>query len=112
MTAAERNRARYAALKAARQCVYCAAGLQEGDGITCVECTERKAESRARYEASAKGRAAERRHQRKKLARRMANGQCLSCTRPAGPGRRRCDHHLTYQAAAQAVYLDRREQAA
>lgn len=111
MTPADKNRARYQARKAAGLCVYCAAGLIDA-GTLCIECKERKAEARERYDASAKGKAAELRHQRKKLARRRANAQCLSCANPALPGRRRCEAHLAYQAAAQAVYLDRKEQAA
>ena len=43
-------RERYRKRKAARLCTDCAAGLQESDTRLCVECTERRLRTEARYE--------------------------------------------------------------
>lgn len=91
------RKARRLALIAARRCIQCRAGLQELDGVRCVECTRKH---RA-YAAS---------HRPEEwLARavRPMRGLCLSCPAPVVPGRNRCQRHLDYHAHRQQLYLAR-----
>jgi hypothetical protein len=86
---------RYLRLKLAGLCVSCEAGLQEDDGVHCVECVER----RAHWAASAAGKAStsatarrytqtpagaeyRRAAQARRRARRRAARQCIACCTP------------------------------
>lgn len=104
---AEQQRARYYALKAARLCVSCRAGLQYTDAVRCVECetanrrtprataSRRAASRRAYWRDPEKHRAARRaRHTRKLLA-----GECTLCPRPAAAECNLCDQHQTSERA-------------
>lgn len=82
------KRAEYARRKLAGLCVTCAAGLQDDDGLRCVECSERIAEGK-------------RKSRRKVCAARIAAGQCLDCPDRAEANRRRCSSCLTKHAAHQ-----------
>lgn len=86
---------RYLRLKLAGLCVSCEAGLQEDDGVHCVECVERrrrwaaseagKASARAtahRYTQTAAGSAARRAAMARRRAARRAAGQCIACRVP------------------------------
>jgi hypothetical protein len=89
-------RARYHRLKAARRCVNCTAGLQDDDGVMCVECVEAAKESVRRrwlkvrsYKKFAQRRwraaNAERARARRKaiwLEKKIA-GICVRCKQPA-----------------------------
>ena len=100
--------ARYQHRKSARLCVDCAAGLQERDGVRCVECHERNADAvrsyyerggnavraawaKRRYHADPEAARAVRRllYETRKLA-----GICQDCTFPAVDGAAYCLAHL------------------
>lgn len=112
MASADARRARsrevYAARVAARRCVRCNAGLQELDGVRCVECTERDRATDYKYKASSHGRAQYAVRQRRWRADARVAGRCADCLAPAAPGRRRCEEHLAATKVAQALYLERK----
>ncbi len=93
----------YAHRKAARLCQDCAAGLQEADGLRCVECTATRAKATTSPRA----------HRRRAAWRRARyrRGLCQDCPAPTVPGRCRCAEHLAARTAAFARYLDRKEAA-
>lgn len=102
-------RARYQRLKAERKCIRCAAGLQEADGVECVECADAH---RARVLARAKTKAGKRTRARiaKRLrTRRKREGLCIWCKRPARPGTGKCDRHHETAKLATIAYRDRME---
>lgn len=88
----------YDARKAARRCVKCAAGLQEADGVLCVECREandayvppphvrekilanKRAKAKAHYAAN---RDAERERIEARRLNRLTRGICGCCPEPA-----------------------------
>ncbi len=104
MTSVER-RERYRARKAARRCVTCEAGLQDEDGVRCVECSERHAARSAVWYKSPRGRRARGEARRERYAanrdviaaavreRYLANkiaGRCVRCSAPALDDSVRC----------------------
>ena len=102
-------RARYQRLKAARKCIRCAAGLQDADGVECLECAE---EHRDRVDARAQTRAGKRARARiahRLRERRKSLGLCVWCLRAARPGTTKCEHHHHTSKVSRADYLDRKE---
>jgi hypothetical protein len=108
-TAAD-QRAQYWARKEARRCVCCAAGLQEDDGTTCVECAERKRQNsktpRARrrnlmaskrWLKSERGRQYAKELQRTRYWKHKQSGICVECCEPALDDNVRCQRHRDYQ---------------
>lgn len=92
---------RYLKLKLSGRCVSCQAGLQEDDGVHCVECVERRrrwasseagrASTRAtarRYTQTAAGSAARRVAMARRRASRRAAGLCIACCVPVASGLR------------------------
>lgn len=94
-----------------RRCVDCAAGLQDEDGVRCVECADRQRESLVRYRQTDKGRTANRRILKKRRDARRAAGQCVDCPSPALPGASRCEPHRARNALNRQLALIRREAA-
>lgn len=110
MSTREQRSARYYARKAARLCVDCEAGLQDEDGVRCLECRERharylktqagramragvdrrfRAQNRAAYNASKRSR-----YERHKLA-----GLCVWCTDASTDDSLFCPRHLELNRA-------------
>ncbi len=100
----EYRRALYATRKAAQVCVECAAGLQEEDGLHCVECNERRTETRKRYRKTG-GARLERKWQTKTRETRKAAGLCTQCPRVAVAGRVRCAEHIAYHRRYSKLWL-------
>lgn len=100
------QRARYARLKAERRCVDCTAGLQDDDGVQCVECRDKRNDAHARngkryLETAREGLrrryakdpvAAAARMREYKLRRKLA-GLCAQCVLPALPDSNLCELH-------------------
>lgn len=91
---AEKQRASYWARKAARRCVDCNAGLQEDDGVSCVECREYRAahdrspKVRQRRNASSNAWAKRNKAKRAEIQRarywaKKVAGICVCCALPA-----------------------------
>jgi len=80
------SRAQYYERKAARLCVFCQAGLQETDGVTCLECREKH----ARWRSLVKGKKSRQRASRRRLQHRRELGLCLTCAAPAAAPHVRC----------------------
>lgn len=102
--------ARYEQRKAARHCVDCAAGLQETDGLRCLECHETKLRCAKVYRATERAHRLDANRQAAKYARRRAAGLCVDCGAPA-EGRARCEAHRLAMKLAQQEWLQRREEA-
>jgi hypothetical protein len=83
----------YTSRKLAQQCVDCAAGLQDDDGLRCVECEDRNRAAK-KVSRNRDGRAVEKAYERKTRAARRANGLCSGCSEPAAAGKSRCEKHL------------------
>jgi hypothetical protein len=109
VSAAEYQRARREQLKAEGRCIDCSAGLQETDGVRCVECHERNADASVQYGQTERGKSkraqwALRRyyanHEQSKALRRLRYerrkiaGICLDCSFPAVDGAAYCLAHL------------------
>jgi hypothetical protein len=86
----ERRRALYQHRKESGLCCDCGAGLQENDGLRCIEC---EARHRA-WARSEKGRSVRARTARMIRERARREGRCIDCTAPAAPHRIRCEAHL------------------
>lgn len=104
----EKQRARYYARKAARRCTDCNAGLQDGDGVTCVECTELKRQwarnNRVRRNALSNAYRKRNLPKRAEIARsryRRAKllGVCVRCSTKALPDSNFCGPHRERQNA-------------
>lgn len=95
----------YRRRRANRLCVDCGAGLQETDGLRCVE----DQEARDRMEATAHRRRQKLKARRLLRDQRVAANRCLDCPAAPAPGRVRCEAHLAERAAEVARYLDRKE---
>jgi hypothetical protein len=110
VTNADRLRSRYQRLKAERRCVDCTAGLQDGDGVRCIECAEESRAAHARYAARYPSRLRKRNREkyraryereREEMAARMrewrmarkATGLCMLCIQPALDDSNFCDVH-------------------
>ncbi len=87
------RRARYLKRKLDSVCIDCAAGLQDDDGLRCVECAEKAATSRKVYYNTKHGRAMERAQHRARYARLAVARKCPSCQRPATRGVWYDEHH-------------------
>lgn len=94
--------------RAAGLCIWCAAGLQEGDGTRCIECTEKGRSSSKAYQATDRGRAAGRERQarirekdraaynagfRETYLNAKINGICVECSAPCSDESVRCEKH-------------------
>lgn len=92
------RRALYQSRKLASVCIECAAGLQDSDGLSCVDCTARSRVSQIRYRArhrASKNRKDRKRHNRVRAERRD-QGLCGRCIRRAVEGRTLCESHLEH----------------
>lgn len=104
------KRAQYDQRKADRRCVCCNAGLQDLDGVRCVECHEIAARARAKsrqrdpdgYRRRDAERTARRRalnpeawnaRQRERRLEHKINGLCSDCNEPALEDNVRCQFH-------------------
>lgn len=106
MSTPDQERARRQRLKQEQRCVQCAALLQDGDGVLCVEHTE----AQRRYTTSPRGRKVARSAQARWRARnlealraadaaakaelhaaRKADGVCVACDGPRDNATSRCD---------------------
>jgi hypothetical protein len=115
------QKARYEQWKANRQCVKCGAGLQDDDGVMCVECveqafnTKRRSWARVRRYKKLYMRRYRREHaehnreyHRKLRRRKLEQGQCTDCREPRLPGKRFCAVHLAKnQEYERQAYLRR-----
>ena len=95
------RKARRLALVAARKCIQCRAGLQDGDGVRCVECARKHRDHAATPRARKAAWVAR--------ALRPSRGLCIDCPARCEPGRNRCRVHLDYHAFRQQIYLARLE---
>lgn len=104
--------ATYAARRAARHCLDCAADLKPLIAWVkprCPECHDNALERARKYNATEAGRARSRRHMARRYAAQKAAGLCVDCPRPAAPGRVRCEDHLAFHSEANAHHYDRKE---
>lgn len=106
MTPAQR---RYRQRVADRKCVWCNAGLQDGDRVLCIECEAKKATAKAVYLASERGKASVRRRARTVYAERREAGLCVSGCGTA-TDRARCEACRLQYAAWQQQHEGRREE--
>lgn len=106
---AARRRARYQERKLSGKCIDCAAGLQEDDGLRCVECEESATISKMRYNRSSRVRRRTRRIVNKRRNERRAAGLCIACGVSASPrSKLYCDEHLAARRVHQLNYRARR----
>jgi hypothetical protein len=103
------RRENYADRKRRGQCVDCRAGLQLGDGVRCIECTEAHRKRRRAYGRTARGRAVNAAHLARLRTRRKAAGICADCTAPARPGHVACEACAHLRKLSHTDYLDRKE---
>lgn len=82
----------YADRKLSQRCVDCAAGLQEDDGLRCVECTARNAISARRYREG-NGRNREYESAKSRRLSRRSRGLCVKCDQPSS-SQSMCPKHL------------------
>lgn len=91
-----------------RRCIFCNAGLQELDGVLCVECADKNRETSRAYRATEAGKKADRDNRRKRyhadperfrsrqrerqLEAKCA-GKCPVCGDPSGDETVTCDYH-------------------
>jgi hypothetical protein len=73
------RRAAYLDRKTRQVCVDCAAGLQEDDGLKCVECGDRDKAAKAGRRTTPEVRAREAVSRRARRAQWIANGKCAHC---------------------------------
>ena len=85
------RRVRY---KSSRRCGACGAGLQDEDGVYCVEHRTAMLAYSRRYNASPRGRETTAARMKRIYDARVAIGECVGgCGGPALPGLRRCQEH-------------------
>lgn len=95
------SKERYWHRKRNRLCVWCEAGLQPEDTTHCVECTEKRRDSHARYNETRPRKRRERTPEqcvrdasrtRKRRQAKIETGRCAAdgCSLPPVPGERRC----------------------
>ncbi len=101
------QKARYERRKLEQRCIDCDAGLQEDDGLRCVECAESATEAKRKYWASGKPCERTAAWHRADYAQRKAIGVCLHCSKPAAPGGVMCSTHRA-EASARSVASKRR----
>lgn len=82
MTSSARRSEVYQDRKARQVCVDCAAGLQEDDGVRCVECEEADRDRKRLYQRSDEGRAMIKRMRANYARENAAKGLCARCPRP------------------------------
>lgn len=78
----ERKKLEYEDRKARQVCVECEAPLDDDDGARCKGCHARNRETKRIYEHTRKGRATQRRVQRKYYRKRKKRDLCLQCGTP------------------------------
>jgi len=88
------KRAEYMRRKLAGECVECAAGLQDDDGLRCVECAEVARTSLSKTRTA-------------RYWRRRAEGKCVDCESPRLSHVLRCELHNAHHNARQAAYVRR-----
>lgn len=98
-----------------RLCVNCGAGLQEGDGVTCVEHAEANRRTSAAYGATARGLEKLASRRAKVRAARLALDLCVDCPvtniQSAEPGRELCTAHRVAKKLAAIRRAEQRESA-
>lgn len=92
-----KRRQMYLDRKIAGVCIDCRAGLQDDDGLRCVECTAKALVSKQRWRARqprGRMRKADRARRQSRHAQRAAQGRCTNCLEPRWNGSIMCHGHL------------------
>jgi hypothetical protein len=104
---------RYAARVAFRFCVQCAAGLQDGDGVRCVECAQKQCDDPGKLERDRRHRATPHRKASRvawmsaRYVEAVQAGTCADCGEPSKRFRR-CAPCRVRRAAYNANYRGRK----